>query len=43
MNSKAGQLTLPYFCDVCGLPKKASEIFETLIISDVNKAVISLK
>ena len=31
-----------YFCDVCGLPKKASEIFEALIISDVDKAAISV-
>ena len=31
-----------YFCDVCGLPKQMSEIFEALIVSDVNKAVISV-
>ncbi len=31
-----------YFCDVCGLPKKLSEIFEALIVSDVNKAAISI-
>ncbi len=31
-----------YFCDVCGLPKNASEIFEALIVSDVNKAAISV-
>jgi hypothetical protein len=31
-----------YFRDVCGLPKKASEIFEALIVSDVNKAAISI-
>ncbi len=31
-----------YFHDVCGLPKKASEIFEALIVSDVNKAAISV-
>jgi hypothetical protein len=31
-----------YFCDVCGLPKKASEIFEALIVSDVNEAAISV-
>ncbi len=31
-----------YFCDVCGLPKQTSEIFEALIVSDVNEAVISV-
>ncbi len=31
-----------YFCDVCGLPKKASEIFEALIVSDTNEAGISI-
>jgi hypothetical protein len=31
-----------YFFDVCGLPKKASEIFEALIVNDVNKAAISV-
>jgi hypothetical protein len=31
-----------YFCDVCGLPKQISEIFEALIVSDVNKAAISV-
>ncbi len=33
-----------YFCDVCGLPKQMSEIFifEALIVSDVNKAVIGV-
>jgi hypothetical protein len=31
-----------YFCDVCGLPKPTSEIFEALIVSDVNKAAISV-
>ncbi len=31
-----------YFCDVCGLPKQKSEIFEALIVSDVNKAAISV-
>ncbi len=32
-----------YFCDVCGLPKQMSEIFEALIVSDANKAVISVR
>ncbi len=31
-----------YFHDVCGLPKQMSEIFEALIVSDVNKAAISV-
>ncbi len=31
-----------YFCDVCGLPKQTSEIFESLIVSDVNEAAISV-
>ncbi len=31
-----------YFRDVCGLPKKASEIFKALIVSDVNEAAISI-
>jgi hypothetical protein len=31
-----------YFRDVCGVPKKASEIFEALIASDVNEAAISI-
>ena len=31
-----------YFCDVCGLPKQTSEIFEALIVSDVNEAGISV-
>jgi hypothetical protein len=31
-----------YFCHVCGLPKYASVIFEALIISDVNKAAITV-
>ncbi len=31
-----------YFCDVCGLPKQTSGIFEALIVSDVNKAAISV-
>ncbi len=31
-----------YFCDVCGLPKQMSEIFEALIVSDVNEAAISV-
>ncbi len=31
-----------YFCDVCGLLKQASKIFEALIVSDVNEAVISV-
>ena len=31
-----------YFCDVYGLPKQMSEIFEALIVSDVNKAGISV-
>ncbi len=31
-----------YFCDVCGLPKQTSEIFEALIVIDVNKAAISV-
>ncbi len=31
-----------YFCDVCGLPKQMSEIFEALIVSNVNKAAISV-
>ncbi len=30
------------FCDVCGLPKQTSEIFEALIDSDVNEAAISV-
>ncbi len=31
-----------YFCDVCGLPKQTNEISEALIVSDVNKAAISV-
>jgi hypothetical protein len=31
-----------YFCDVCGLPYQTSDIFEALIVSDVNKAAISV-
>jgi hypothetical protein len=31
-----------YFCDVCGLPKQMSEIFEALIASDVNETAISV-
>jgi hypothetical protein len=31
-----------YFCDVCGLHKQMSEIFEVLIVSDVNEAAISV-
>ncbi len=31
-----------YFCDVCGLPKQTSDIFEALIVSDVNEAAISI-
>ena len=31
-----------YFCDVCGLPKQMSEIFEALIVSNVNKAAIGV-
>jgi hypothetical protein len=31
-----------YFCDVCGLTKKVSEIFEALIVCDVNEAAISI-
>jgi hypothetical protein len=31
-----------YFCDVCDLPKQTSEIFEALIVSDVNNAAISV-
>ncbi len=31
-----------YFCDVYGLPKQMSEIFEALIVSDVNNAGISV-
>jgi hypothetical protein len=31
-----------YFCDVYGLPEKASDIFEALIVSDVNEAGISV-
>jgi hypothetical protein len=31
-----------YFCDVCGLPKQMSEIFEALIVSDVNETGISV-
>ncbi len=30
------------FCDVCGLPKQTSGIFGALIVSDVNKAAISV-
>jgi hypothetical protein len=30
------------FHDVCGLPKQTSEIFEALIVSDVNEAAISI-
>ncbi len=30
------------FCDVCALPKQTREIFEALIVSDVNKAAISI-
>jgi hypothetical protein len=32
-----------YFHDVCGLQKKSNQIFEALIVSDVNKAAISAK
>jgi hypothetical protein len=31
-----------YFHDKCGLPNQMSEQFEALIVSDVNKAVISV-
>jgi hypothetical protein len=31
-----------YFCDVCGLPKQTSEIFEALIVIDVDKAAVSV-
>ncbi len=31
-----------YFCDVCGLPKQMSEICEAIIVSDVNKAALSV-
>jgi hypothetical protein len=31
-----------YFCNVCGLPKQMSEIFEALIVSDVNETAISV-
>ncbi len=31
-----------YFCDVCDLPKKATEIFEALVVSVVNKGTISV-
>jgi hypothetical protein len=31
-----------YFHDVCGLSKRMSEIFEAIIVSDVNEAVISV-
>jgi hypothetical protein len=31
-----------YFSDVCGLPKQMSEIFEALIVSDVNKTASSV-
>ncbi len=31
-----------YFKDVCGLPKQMSEIFEALIISDVDETAISV-
>jgi hypothetical protein len=31
-----------YFCDVCGLLKQMSEIFEALIVSDVDQAAISV-
>ncbi len=31
-----------YFCDVCGLLKQMSEIFEVLIVSDVNETAISV-
>ncbi len=31
-----------YFHDVYGLPKQTSKIFEALIVSDVNKAAISV-
>ncbi len=31
-----------YFCDVCGLLKQTSGIFEALIVSDVNKAAIGV-
>ncbi len=31
-----------YFHDVCGLPKQTSDIFEALIVSDVNEAAISV-
>ncbi len=31
-----------YFCYVCGLPKQMNEIFEALIVSDVNETGISV-
>ncbi len=31
-----------YFRDVCGFPKQMSEIFEALIVSDVNKTALSV-
>jgi hypothetical protein len=31
-----------YFRDVCGLPKQTSEIFQALIVSDDNRAAISV-
>ncbi len=31
-----------YFCVGCGLPKQMSEIFEALIVSDVNEAAIKI-
>jgi hypothetical protein len=31
-----------YFHDVCGLPKQTSEIFEALIVIDVNETAISV-
>ncbi len=31
-----------YFHDLCGLPKQMSEIFESLIVSNVNESAISV-
>ncbi len=35
------RITLSFY-DVCGLPKQTSEIFEVLLISDVNEVAISV-
>jgi hypothetical protein len=31
-----------YVCNVCSLPKQTSEVFEVLIVSDIDNAAISV-